>query len=112
MRCSTVLRTATLVPFLAAFATSAVAADRMPTAQQNGLVQMYCAVCHTDAARNGGLTLQHFDAAQAPPDLIAMLLSKLNSGAMGAAGIPVPDKATEQAFKDALSAESAGAQDW
>jgi hypothetical protein len=34
-----------------------------PAAQQNALVQRYCAVCHTDAAKNGGLSLEHFDAA-------------------------------------------------
>src|SRR4051794_10125534 len=89
----------------------------MPIAQQNALVHKYCAVCHTDAARSGGLTLEHFDAAQAAPSLAAMMVSKLTSGvplavvrtaasdpgaaaivahkmktgAMGAAGIPRPD---------------------
>jgi hypothetical protein len=110
----------------------------MPRAQQNTLVQKYCAVCHTDAAKNGGLSLEHFDAVQAPPSLTAMLLSKLTggvslqtvrdarsnltaaalvdqkmkSGAMGAAGIPRPDKATMDALIDAFAAESAGAMDW
>jgi hypothetical protein len=110
----------------------------MPVTQQNALVQKYCAVCHTDAAKNGGLSLQHFDAAQAPPSLTAMLLSKLTSGvslktareapsnpsaaafvdqemkagAMGAAGIPIPDKATIDALIHAFAVESAGATDW
>ena len=110
----------------------------MPSTEQNVLVQKYCAVCHTDAANNGGLSLQHFDAAQAPPSLTAMLLSKLTggvsldtlnqarlnpaaaefvetkvkSGAMGAAGIPVPDKATVEAFIQALAMGSAGATEW
>jgi hypothetical protein len=95
-------------------------------------------VCHTDAAKNGGLSLEHFDAAQAPPSLTAMLLSKLTggvllktvreapsnasaaafidkkmrSGAMGAAGIPIPDKATIDALIHAFAVESAGAMDW
>src|SRR5947207_6248033 len=98
-------------------ASQAPAAELMPPAQQNALVQRYCAVCHTDAAKNGGLSLEHFDAAQAPPSLTAMLLSKLTggvllktareapsnaiagalisekakSGAINAAGIPIPD---------------------
>src|SRR5712691_1354563 len=119
-------------------ATPVPAADLMPPAQQNSLVQKYCAVCHTDAARNGGLSLQHFDAAQAPPSLTAMLLSKLTggvllktareadsnasaaafvdkkmrSGAMGAAGIPIPDKATIDALIHAFAAASGGAMDW
>src|SRR5216684_1558711 len=62
--------------------TQAPAAELMPPAQQNALVRKYCAVCHTDAAKNGGLSLEHFDAAQAPPSLTAMLLSKLTGGVL------------------------------
>ncbi len=58
----------------------------MPAAEQNALVKKYCAVCHTDAVRNGGLSLEHYDAAKRDPALAAMMLSKLNGGAMGAAG--------------------------
>jgi hypothetical protein len=110
----------------------------MPSAQQNALVRKYCAVCHTDAAKSGGLSLEHFDAAQAAPSLTAMLLSKLTggvsldmargvgsdasaaalvnkkmkSGAMGASGIPIPDKATIDALIQAFAAESSGAAEW
>ncbi|HYP08149.1 MAG TPA: hypothetical protein VER03_18090 [Bryobacteraceae bacterium] len=116
----------------------AVTAELMPVAQQNALVQKYCAVCHTDAARNGGLSLQHFDAAQASPSLKAMLLSKLTGGvllemvrqsgsnpkatelvdakmkfgAVGAAGIPQPDKAIMDAWIRALAVGSEGSTDW
>jgi hypothetical protein len=119
-------------------AVSAPAAEVMPAAQQNALVEEYCAVCHTDTANNGGLSLEHFDAAQAAPSLTAMLLSKLTggvsletvreapsnagaaalvdlkmkSGAMGAAGIPIPDKATIDALIQALAVESNGASEW
>ena len=119
-------------------ATPAPAGELMPPAQQNALVEKYCTVCHTDAAKNGGLSLQHFDAAQAPPSLTAMMLSKLTSGvllktaidapsspsaaafvdkkmksgAMGAAGIPIPDKATIDALIHAFAVESAGATEW
>jgi hypothetical protein len=48
--------------FIALAAVLAQATDAMPVARLNELVQRYCAVCHTDAARNGGLSLQHFDA--------------------------------------------------
>jgi hypothetical protein len=118
--------------------TPAAAAELMPPAQQNALVQKYCAVCHTGAAKNGGLSLESFDAAQAPPSLMAMLLSKLTggvllktvrevstnasaaafvdrkmtSGAMGAAGIPIPDKATIDGLIHAFAVQSAGAMDW
>ena len=41
-----------------------------------------------------------------------MLVSKLKAGAIGAAGIPLPDKSTQAAFENALSASSAGSNDW
>jgi hypothetical protein len=116
----------------------AFASEPMPVAQQNALVQKYCAVCHTDAARNGGLSLEHFDAGQAAPSLAAMMVSKLTSGvsletaqaaasdpsaaalvtekmksgAMGAAGKPIPDKATIDALINALASEATGAHEW
>jgi hypothetical protein len=110
----------------------------MPVARQNELVHQYCAVCHTDAARNGGLTLEHFDAAHMAPSLAAMLVSKLTAGvelkivnavetdasaaarvdrgmkggAMGAAGISIPDKATVDALIGALASQARGATEW
>ena len=90
----------------------AVASSSMPVAQQNALLQKYCAVCHNDAHRNGGLSLQHFDAAHPDPGIAAMLVSKLKGKAMGAAGLPLPDSATQDALQSALSAEAAGANEW
>lgn len=83
----------------------------MPVERQNELVQRHCAVCHTDAARNGGLTLQHFDAAKADPSLAAMILSKLRGGAMGAAGLPF-ETTDADALEMAMLAASLGAQEW
>lgn len=84
----------------------------MPAAEQNALVNKYCAVCHTDAAMNGGLSLQHYDAAKRDPGLARMILSKLNSGAMGAAGNGVPDKAAQEAWLASTKEEAAGAGEW
>ncbi len=55
-------------------------AEPLSVAQQNAVVQKHCAVCHTDRTRNGGLSLQGFDAATVTPSLAAMMLSKLTSG--------------------------------
>src|SRR3954471_5839549 len=90
--------------------TPAPAADLMPAAEQNALVKKYCAVCHTDTAMNGGLSLQHYDAATREPTLAAMMLSKLNSGAMGAAGNGMPDKAAQAAWLAATKEQAAGAE--
>lgn len=113
-------------------------ADAMPAAQQTALVQKYCAVCHTDAHLNGGISFEHFDAAKADPGVAAMLVSKITNGAsmsfttamlhdpeanaavvkmmktgaMGAAGIPTPDRATQDALVSALSSEATGAGAW
>jgi hypothetical protein len=84
----------------------------MPAAEQNALVMKYCAVCHTDAAMNGGLSLQHYDAAKRNPGLAAIMLTKLNNGAMGAAGNGVPDKGAQQAWIDSTREQATGAREW
>ncbi len=106
-------RTVLLVVVIAGrFSTSAPAAELMPPARQNTLVRKYCAVCHTDAAKNGGLSLEHYDAAQVDPALAAMLLSKLRNGAMGAAGLGIPDSATRDAWVAATAAQAERAKNW
>jgi hypothetical protein len=84
----------------------------MPAAEQNALVKKYCAVCHMDAAKNGGLSLEHYNAAKRDPGLAAMVLSKLNNGAIGAAGNGVPDKAAQQAWLESTREQAAGAKEW
>jgi hypothetical protein len=84
----------------------------MPAAEQNALVKKYCAVCHMDAAKNAGLSLEHYDAAKRDPGLATMVLSKLNNGAMGAAGNGVPDKAAQQAWLESTREQTAGAKEW
>jgi len=75
----------------------------------------------------GGLSVQHFDAADPNPTLTAMLLNKLTKGhtpgdvsaagsaevlsmmkasAMGAAGMGVPDELTQVALARALARSS------
>lgn len=98
--------------FVFATAPAFSAGPTMQPAQQNGLVKKYCAVCHTDTARNGGLSLEHYDANDPNPALAAMLLSKLQNAAMGAAGLGVPDKVTQKAWIDATTAQAQRANNW
>jgi mono/diheme cytochrome c family protein len=99
-----------LVSF-ARLATTAAADDLSP-AQQTSLVKKYCAVCHTDASNNGGLSLQHYDAAVSDAPLAAMILSKLRNGAMGAAGIGIPEPTLRDAWTAATIKQAAGATVW
>jgi hypothetical protein len=130
------LRTA--VGWVALLCAPALASATMAVDQQNALVQKYCAVCHTNANPQGGLSLERFDAGHADPSVAAMLLSKLTNGlplervraastdpsaaaaidaemqnsAIHAAGIAAPDAATSRAWVLALSAEASGATQW
>jgi hypothetical protein len=81
----------------------------MPVSQQNALVQKYCAVCHSETKMMGGLSLEVFDAEHPDPSVAAMMVNKLNSGAMGAAGIPIPDSSVVSALTAALSNQAADA---
>jgi hypothetical protein len=82
----------------------------LAVAEQNAIVQKYCAVCHDDAKRMGGLTLQNFDAARPDPNVAGMMVSKLDGGGMGAAGIKQPDRPTVTALRSALAAHSVDAR--
>ena len=133
------MRVVTLIAMLCLTVGTATAAEP-PVAldQQNTFVKTHCAVCHNDRANNGGLSLEGFDAAVAPPSLAAMMLNKMTSGtalatvhaasrdqaaaaaldtgmkngAMGAAGIGVPDKNTQDGLVAAFAVQSNGAEKW
>ncbi|HEY7791812.1 MAG TPA: DUF1587 domain-containing protein, partial [Vicinamibacterales bacterium] len=90
-------------------AAAAPAGAALSVAQQNALVQQYCVVCHNDAQKTGGLTLQTFDAAHPDADIVTEMAARLKSGVMPPAGMPRPDQATLTAFITALSAEAIGA---
>jgi hypothetical protein len=117
---------------------SVAAAQSLPVADQNALVKRHCAVCHSDVVRNGGLSLEHFDAAHVAPSLAAVMLSKITGGmsvetlraaesnseaktlvvkgmmggAMMAAGVPPPPAATMYALIAALTARIRSAHEW
>ena len=107
------LRILAIAIFTSLAATSALGENgALSVARQNALVHKYCAVCHTDASRNGGLSLQHYDAGEPDPQLASMLLSKLRSGAMGAAGLGIPDKPTGDAWIANTASQAEGAKQW
>jgi hypothetical protein len=58
------------------------------------------------------LQLEHYDAAQANPALAAMLLGKLRNGAMGAAGLGIPDPAARDAWVAANTGQAERARSW
>src|SRR2546427_6768142 len=72
---------------------------------ENRLVAEHCAGCHDDEVKTGGLTLEHFDAAQIEkhPELAEKMIRKLRAGLMPPPGAPSrPDAAHVSAFVTAL----------
>ena len=70
----------TKICFLLVAAVSVARAAAVPAPQQNVIIAKYCAPCHDVAHRNGGLSLQHFDAAKTDPGVAEMVLAKLTNG--------------------------------
>jgi len=117
---------------------TAAASPAIAVEKQNDFVKTHCTTCHTDRSKNGGLSLEGFDAAVAVPSLAAMMLSKITSGtalatvdaagrdaaaaatlaaglkqgAINAAGVGVPDKGTVDELVAAFASQSAGAPKW
>ena len=89
-----------------------VSAMSISEARQTQLIQQYCAVCHMDAFPNGGLSLEHFDAAEVDPGDAAMIVSKLKANALGASGQPLPDQSTQDGLLTALTRKAVGAEEW
>jgi hypothetical protein len=76
----------------------------MSSEQQNLLVKKRCVTCHNDVQRKGGLSLVQFDAMKPDPSVARMMLVKVTQdGAMAAAGGPVPERETVDAFANGLS---------
>ena len=79
-----------------------------PTAQagerETAVVKQYCAVCHSERGKAGGLSLAEFDvnaaAEQAPTG--EKMIRKLRAGMMPPPGARRPDEASLRALADAL----------
>jgi Protein of unknown function (DUF1592)/Protein of unknown function (DUF1588)/Protein of unknown function (DUF1587)/Protein of unknown function (DUF1585)/Protein of unknown function (DUF1595) len=83
---------------------TAPAADALPVEAQNTLVGQYCAGCHSERTKSGGLVLAGFDAATIDqhPDVAEKMIRKLRTGMMPPPSARRPDAATTGAFVNAL----------
>jgi hypothetical protein len=76
-------------------------------ASQRALTDQYCAACHNDKLKSGGVTLSKLDLVH--PDqseeLAEKAIRKVRAGLMPPAGMPRPDQATLNAFAATLETE-------
>ncbi len=74
--------------------------------QQSELVGQYCAGCHSDRAKAGGLSLAGFDAMKATErqEVVEKMIRKMSAGLMPPPGAKKPDAATLAALTGALEA--------
>ena len=81
-------------------------APAAPALPQQALVQKYCASCHNDRAKTGGVSFEGLDPAQASAhaELWERALLKLRGGMMPPQGMPRPDAATLDGFITSLEA--------
>jgi hypothetical protein len=80
-------------------------AEAGPTVEeQTALVKQYCATCHNDRAKAGGLSLATFDAASAArhAEETEKMIRKLRAGMMPPAGARRPDQTALAALVTAL----------
>ncbi len=76
----------------------------LSAATQTELITTYCATCHSDRAKAGGLSLASFNAmrAQEQPQVVEKIIRKLRAGMMPPAGARRPDAATMASLTTAL----------
>jgi mono/diheme cytochrome c family protein len=93
-------------PRPAATHAAAPALPGMSAANQTQVVTQYCATCHSDKAKAGGLSLSGWDAmkAQEQPEVVEKMIRKLRAGMMPPAGAKRPDDATIAALTTGLEA--------
>ena len=72
--------------------------------EQSDLVKTYCATCHSDRAKAGGLSLAGFDAMKAheQQDVVEKMIRKLSAGLMPPPGAKRPEAALLGSLTSAL----------
>ena len=80
------------------------ASSALPVDSQNQLVGQYCATCHSERGKAGGLVLAGFDAAKIDqhPDVAEKMIRKLRTGMMPPPNVRRPEAAAVAQFVDAL----------
>jgi cytochrome c551/c552 len=80
---------------------------RLAAEHQTALVKEYCATCHSDRTKAGGLSLAGFDAGHAggSPETSEKMIRKLRTGMMPPAGARRPEEAVLSALATALESE-------
>jgi cytochrome c553 len=75
-----------------------------PTDPQTALVRQYCAGCHSERGKSGGLSLASFDATAAArhADVAEKMIRKLRAGMMPPPGARRPDESTLSALAASL----------
>ncbi len=93
-----------LTPVAAHVAAAPAPASTFTAAAQTELVSTYCATCHSDRAKAGGLSLANWNAmrAQEQPQVVEKIIRKLRAGMMPPAGAKRPDAASLAALTSAL----------
>ena len=68
--------------------------------QPKAIVDKYCAGCHNERTKSGGLVLTTVDFSNVPASVepLEKVVRKLGTGSMPPQGMPRPDKATHDAF--------------
>jgi mono/diheme cytochrome c family protein len=83
---------------------AAAHAPSMTAAQQTELIKTYCASCHSEKAKAGGLSLAGFDVtrAQEHPEVVEKIIRKVRAGMMPPASAKRPDAAVIASFLGSL----------
>src|SRR5688500_3582263 len=81
--------------------------DAAAVAANQATVQKYCASCHNDKVKSGGLALTTLDLTRAAKDAEAWehVIRKVRTGAMPPVGRPRPDKAAAASLVEYLESE-------
>ena len=87
-----------------AAASHGTVASGLTAVRQTELVTTYCATCHSERGKAGGLSLANFNAmrAQEHPEVVEKMIRKLRAGMMPPAGSKQPDAAAIEALTTAL----------